>query len=301
MKQFKAFKADYGEILMEHEFKTVGIVGLGLIGGSAAKAIKKNTHCSLLAFDISQESMQSAYKAGIVSGDLNADTIPSCDLILIAITPEKIIEWVRSNAKYIQSNTILVDLCGVKRTVMDKLIPISEEFGFKYVGGHPMAGKEVAGFENSTSELFKNASMILAPLPSTQDTELKRLTAFFEQMGFSTVVISDKDEHDRIIAYTSQLAHITSSAYIKSPTARSYMGFSAGSYKDMTRVARLDPKMWTELCMDNADNLENELSLLISSLNEYLDALKKRNDEKLETLFEDGLKIKLSEKDEDVK
>ncbi len=286
---------------MEHEFKTVGIVGLGLIGGSAAKSIRKNTECNILAFDISDEAMTAAKEIGTINGELNADTIGTCDLILIAITPSMIIDWVSVNGKYIRSDAILVDLCGVKRIVMDTLIPIAAKHGFKYVGGHPMAGKEVAGFTNSTPDLFKNASMILAPLPNTQTADLERLKTFFLQMGFGTVVISDMDEHDRIIAYTSQLAHITSSAYIKSPTSRSYMGFSAGSYKDMTRVARLDPKMWTELCMDNADNLETELSELISNLNEYLDALKGRDRDKLHTLFEDGLRIKLGEKDEDVK
>lgn len=285
---------------MEHEFKTVGVVGLGLIGGSTAKAIKKNIDCNIFAFDISDEAMQAAKETGTINGELGVDTIGTCDLILIAITPEKIIDWVRNNAQYIRSDAILVDLCGVKRIVMDKLIPIAAEYGFKYVGGHPMAGKEVAGFANSTPDLFKNASMILAPLSDTPSDDVERLKAFFSQMGFGTVVISDMDEHDRIIAYTSQLAHITSSAYIKSPTSRSYMGFSAGSYKDMTRVARLDPKMWTELCMDNADNLEEELSTLIGNLNEYLDALLKRDEEKLHTLFEDGLRIKLGEKDEDV-
>ncbi len=286
---------------MEHKFKTVGVVGLGLIGGSTAKAIRKNIDCNILAFDINDEAMQAAKDTGTITGVLNADTIGTCDLILIAITPSMIIDWVCNNAQYIRSDAIFVDLCGVKRIVMDKLIPIATKYGFKYVGAHPMAGKEVAGFANSTPDLFKNASMILAPLPDTQEGDLERLKTFFLQMGFGTVVISNKDEHDRIIAYTSQLAHITSSAYIKSPTSRSYMGFSAGSYKDMTRVARLDPKMWTELCMDNADNLETELSKLISNLNEYLDALHTRDEKKLHTLFEDGLRIKLGEKDEDVK
>lgn len=286
---------------MEHEFKTVGIVGLGLIGGSTAKAIKKSTDCKLLAFDISDETMSSAYKSGVISGKLTPDTIPDCDLIFIAVTPQKIIDWVKENAEYISSDTILIDLCGVKRIVMDVLIPLSLEYGFKYIGGHPMAGKEVAGFENSTPDLFKNASMILAPLPETESRDLEALKAFFLQIGFGTVVVSNKDEHDKIIAYTSQLAHITSSAYIKSPTSRSYLGFSAGSYKDMTRVARLDPKMWSELCMDNADNLENELSQLISNLNEYLDALRKKDRERLRELFDGGLKIKLGEKDEAVK
>lgn len=286
---------------MEHEFKTVGVVGLGLIGGSTAKAIKENTDCRIFAFDISEEAMNSAYSSGVISGKLTPDTIPDCDLIFIAITPQKIIDWVKENAEYISSDTILIDLCGVKRIVMDVLIPISLEYGFKYIGGHPMAGKEVAGFSNSTPDLFKNASMILAPLPQTERCDLEALKTFFLQIGFGTVVVSDKNEHDKIIAYTSQLAHITSSAYIKSPTSRSYLGFSAGSYKDMTRVARLDPKMWSELCMDNADNLENELSQLISNLNEYLDALREKDREKLRELFDEGLKIKLGEKDEAIK
>ncbi|MBP5272364.1 MAG: prephenate dehydrogenase, partial [Clostridia bacterium] len=254
--------------------RTVGIVGLGLIGGSMAKAVKKHTIATVLGHDLDETAMALALEDGAIDAPLTRDNIASCDLLLIAVAPLSLVEWVRDHADLIPKTAILVDLCGVKRYIRDNLSPIAREKGFLYVGGHPMAGKEVSGFSNANMDLYRDASMILCPDETADEESINVLRAFFLALGFGEIVFSTPEEHDRIIAYTSQLAHAASSAYIKSPTARQRMGFTAGSYKDMTRVARLDPEMWTQLFIANRDHMIDELQELVDNLSGYLDALK---------------------------
>jgi prephenate dehydrogenase len=195
---------------------------------------------------------------------------------------------VKTHAELLSKTTVVVDLCGVKRVVCRELAPLAAKYGFSYIGGHPMAGKERGGFVNSADDLFVGASMILTPDERTDILMLETLKAFFLDLGFAGLTFTDPDEHDRIIAYTSQLAHITSSAYVKSPEAQRRRGFSAGSFKDMTRVARLDEAMWTELLLDNADYLTLELDILIKNLSDYLAALQAGDAEALRSLLREG-------------
>ena len=266
----------------------VGIVGLGLIGGSMAKSIKHRTSHTVWGIDLDQETMMLARMCGAIDGSLTDENLAQCDLILIGIRPGAAIKWVAQNADKIPASAILVDLCGVKRTVVEAITPIAEQHGFAYIGGHPMAGKERSGFTSASDSLYVGASMILTPDKRTDMQLLETLKHFFLDIGFATLTFSDPEEHDRIIAFTSQLAHITSSAYVKSPEAQRRRGFSAGSFKDMTRVARLDEDMWTELFLDDADYLTRELDILVQNLTEYLDALKARDAEKLRALLKDG-------------
>ena len=266
----------------------VGIVGLGLIGGSMAKSIKARTSHTVWGQDLDRETMTMARMCGAIDAPLTDDNLSQCGLILLAIRPGAAIEWTRRHADHIAKSAILVDLCGVKRVVVDALAPIAEQHGFAYIGGHPMAGKERGGFTSSTEDLFVGASMILTPDRRTDMLLLETLKAFFLDIGFSNLTFSDPEEHDRIIAFTSQLAHIVSSAYVKSPEAQRRRGFSAGSFQDMTRVARLDEDMWTELFLDDADYLTKELDILIGNLQEYADALKTGDSQRLHDLLKDG-------------
>ena len=188
----------------------------------------------------------------------------------------------------------MVDLCGVKRTVVSAITPIARERGFAYIGGHPMAGRERGGFTASSEDLYVGASMILTPDQRTDMQLLETLKAFFLDLGFAGLTFSDPEEHDRIIAFTSQLAHIVSSAYVKSPEAQRRRGFSAGSFQDMTRVARLDEDMWTELFLDDADYLTTELDELIVHLREYADAIRAHDAQALRALLRDGREKKAS-------
>ena len=266
----------------------IGIIGLGLIGGSLAKSIKAQTAHSVFGIDLNNETMTLARLCGAIDGALDRETVGRCDLLLLAISPQAAVDWVKDNAAEISKNATVIDMCGVKRIVCKELAAIAEENGFGFIGGHPMAGKERGGFVNSSDDLFVGASMILTPDENTDIAVLEQLKALFTDLGFSNITFTTPEEHDSIIAYTSQLAHITSSAYVKSPTAQMRRGFSAGSFKDMTRVARLDEVMWTELFLDNADHLTVELEGLIGHLNEYLAALKSGDADTLRAHLNDG-------------
>ena len=266
----------------------VGIVGLGLIGGSMAKSIKTRTAHTVYGVDLDHETMTMARMCGAIDAPLTEENLPQCDLVLVAIRPGAAVAWVERNAVHISKHAILVDLCGVKRTVVAVITPIAEANGFAYIGGHPMAGRERGGFTAASDDLYVGASMILTPDKRTDMQLLETLKSFFLDIGFANLTFSTPSEHDRIIAFTSQLAHITSSAYVKSPEAQKRRGFSAGSFQDMTRVARLDEDMWTELFLDDADYLTGELEVLIQHLTEYLDALKAGDADTLRTLLREG-------------
>ena len=245
-----------------------------------AKSIKARTAHTVWGVDLDSETMSLARMCGAIDAPLTDDNLPQCDLILIAIRPGAAIEWTRRHAELIAKSAALVDLCGVKRVVVEALAP--------------MAGKERGGFTSATDSLYVGASMILTPDKRTDMQLLEMLKAFFLDIGFASLTFSTPDEHDRIIAFTSQLAHIVSSAYVKSPEAQRRRGFSAGSFQDMTRVARLDENMWTELFLDDADYLTTELDEIIRHLAEYQDALKARDAQKLHDLLKDGREKKAS-------
>ena len=266
----------------------IGIVGLGLIGGSMAKSIKKRTGHSVYGADLDRETMDLARMCGAIDKVLTKEDLPQCHILLLAVRPGAAVEWVREHAGEISRETILVDLCGVKRVVVKEIAPIARKQGFAYVGGHPMAGRERGGFVSSLEDLYVGASMILTPNQETDPAVLEKLKAFFLDVGFAGITLSNPEEHDRIIAFTSQLAHIVSSSYVKSPEAQRRRGFSAGSFQDMTRVARLDEDMWTELFLDDADYLTAELDELIRHLNEYAQVLKAGDREGLRALLKDG-------------
>lgn len=266
----------------------IGIVGLGLIGGSMAKSTKARTAHSVWGLDTDKETMLLARMCGAIDGALDEEKLAQCDLVLLALRPQAAESWVREQAMHIPHQAIVIDMCGVKRSVYQRLAPLAAQYGFSYIGGHPMAGKERGGFVNSSNDLFVGADMILTPDEYTDMQMLEKLKAFFSDIGFATLTFSTPEEHDRIIAYTSQLAHIASSAYIKSPEAQRRRGFSAGSFRDMTRVALLDEDMWTELFMDNRDFLSEQLDLLIANLEQYREALYSNNAEQLRQLLKDG-------------
>lgn len=258
-----------------------------------AKSIKYRTEHSVLGIDISKETMALAAMSGAIDGTLTDDKLAECDIVMIAIAPEALLKWAGEHAAQLRGVT-LVDLCGVKRGICAELAKLAEENGFSYIGGHPMAGKEVSGFTHATSDLYHGADMILTPDKDSDILMLDMLKSFFLSLGFAHITFSSPEEHDRIIAYTSQLAHIASSAYIKSPTAQRHMGFSAGSYKDMTRVARLDENLWTELFMANSDFLCEELKELIGHLGEYLAAIESGDREAVRELLKRGRELKQS-------
>ena len=269
----------------------VGIVGLGLIGGSFAKAYKSAGN-TVFAFDADTTILEFAKLAGAVDGILDDGNIGECDLLLIAVYPRAAIKYINSKAALISKKTVVIDCCGTKREVCAAGFAAAEEYGFTFIGGHPMAGTQFSGFKNSTASMFNKASMILVP-PHFDDMALMdRIKELLAPANFGQITVSTADKHDEMIAFTSQMAHVVSNAYIKSPTAEAHKGFSAGSYKDLTRVAYLNESMWSELFIENKDFLIKELDFFINSVKEYRDALEKGDEQKLTTLLADGKRCK---------
>lgn len=269
----------------------VGIVGLGLIGGSFAKAYSLAGE-NVFAFDVDASTCALAKITEAVKGDLDEKTIPDCDLILLCVYPQAAIDYMKNNAKIFSKQTVVIDCCGIKREVVAAGEQISKEYGFTFVGGHPMAGTQYSGFKYAKADLFVGAPMVIVPPKFDDINLLDKIKKLLVPAGFGSISVTTAQKHDEMIAFTSQLAHIVSSAYIKSPTAKLHKGFSAGSYKDMTRVAWLNPSMWTELFLDNSDYLVNELDALIANLNDYKQAIEQKDSEKLYQLLLEGKKQK---------
>lgn len=263
----------------------IAIIGLGLIGGSLAKAFKKFTDCVIMGYDSDENVLNNAIKSGAIDKVFDFE---ECDIIISALYPSATVNYIRENAHRIGKDTIVTDCGGVKEEVCDRLYPIAKEYGFTFIGMHPMAGIEKFGFSHSFAELFCGASLVITPFHDTPKAKLDLLSKTFLKLGFGGIKISTPKAHDKVIAYTSQLAHVLSASYIKSPRAVEHHGFSAGSFKDMTRVARLNETMWTELFLENADNLTEEIDRLIDNLKDFSDAIKTRDREILFALLKDG-------------
>lgn len=269
----------------------VGILGLGLIGGSLARAYSKAGH-SVYVQELNEDMLTFAQLAGAVHGILSREIIPQCDLILLAIYPAGSAAWLEENAPLISRDALVLDCCGTKREICERCFPLAAQFGFTFVGGHPMAGSHFSGFKYSRSNLFQGAPMVLVP-PRFDDMQL--LDQVKEMLGpcrFGSFSVTTAEQHDQMIAFTSQMPHIVSNAYIKSPTARNHKGFSAGSYKDLTRVAWLNPQMWAELFLDNQDNVLQELDFYIDSLKQYREAVAAKDMDTLIMLLEEGKRRK---------
>jgi prephenate dehydrogenase len=272
----------------------IGIVGLGLIGGSIAKAIKQNTEYTVYGIDIQESVVYKAKLLEAIDGPLTADALAICDIVILALYPKDTIGYLREHGGQLKEKALVIDTCGVKEAILVEALPIAEEYGFQFIGAHPMAGIEFSGFEYSQKLLFKNASMILTPPTGTSIEVVDMVKRFWLNLGFTNVEITSPKKHDELIAFTSQLAHVVSSAYVKSPSALEHKGFSAGSYKDMTRVAKLNADMWTELFLLNSDHLVEEIDGLIERLGYYRDAIADGDEKSLRALLKAGTERKIA-------
>lgn len=271
---------------------TVGIIGLGLIGGSLAKAFCRSRDVTVLGWDTNRSIVEFAQIAEAIEAPLTEENLSTVDLLLLATYPEAVVEHMQRLAPKLSKHTMVIDCAGTKEKVCAACFPLAEQYGFRFLGGHPMAGTHNSGFKYSREDLFDGAPMVLVP-PNFYDIRLldeaKKLLA---PVGFGRVSITTAADHDKRIAFTSQLAHVVSNAYVKSPSAREHSGFSAGSYKDLTRVAWLNPDMWAELFLENKENLLFELRTIIENLTAYQTAMEQEDFETLRQLLEDGRRIK---------
>lgn len=279
---------------------TVGILGLGLIGGSFARAYAR-AGWRVLAYDVSDDVMDVA-RVETVSGVLEAETAATCDLIVLAAYPGACRDWLVARADDLGPHPVVIDTAGVKQRVCDAAFPLARDHGFSFCGSHPMAGTQFSGFAHARADLFRGAPMVLVPPEDLTDSErldlLDRVHGLLAPCGFGSFSVTTPAEHDRVIAFTSQLCHVVSNAYVKSPTAQVHAGFSAGSYKDLTRVAHLNPGMWAELMMDDAGPLGYELDQIIGALTAYREALAAGDRDRLRELLAEGDRIKRALDDE---
>ena len=266
----------------------IGVVGLGLIGGSIIKSAKKNTNFMVYGYDINSDVVKNARESNFIDGELTDVNLSVCDYVFISLYPKAVVDFVKTNASKFKASAVVIDCAGVKRSVCSECFKIAEANDFSFIGGHPMAGTQFSGFENSKDTMFYNAPFVLTPKENEDILILANAIDVIMQLGFGRVSVMTPEKHDKLIAFTSQLAHVVSNAFVKSPSAPERKGISAGSYKDLTRVAYLNEKMWTELFIDNKDNLIFELDNIISELQKYSEAMKNNDAETLCELLKEG-------------
>ena len=267
---------------------TIGIVGLGLIGGSLAKAYKRVGGVTVLGYDNDPSVMAFAVLAEAIDGELTDDSLGSCDCILLATYPQGVIDWVGDKAVLIPKGGMVIDCSGTKRRICEALFPVAQKHGFVFVGGHPMSGTQNSGFKYSREDMFDGAPMVVVP-PSFEDIRLfDHIKEILGPVGFGRFSITTAEEHDEVIAFSSQMPHVLSNAFIKSPTAVRHAGYSAGSYQDMTRVAWLNPDMWAELFLENRDVLLGEVDVFMEELGRYRAAIEAADAKMLRKLLDDG-------------
>lgn len=278
----------------------VGVVGLGLIGGSIARAMARGGH-EVYAFDLNAD-IETFAAIETTAGTLTDELVPTCELIVLACYPKACVDWLREHADLVSLDAIVIDTGGVKRSICEPCFEIAREAGITFVGCHPMAGTQFSGYAHSRANMFEGAPMVVCPAPEVRGVEclalVDRLEGLLSPCGFDKFTVTTPERHDEVIAYTSQLAHVVSNAYVKSPTLALRQGFAAGSYRDLTRVARLNPTMWCELFLDDADNLAREISTLIDALEQYKGALEDRDAERLTELLAEGDRIKRADEGE---
>lgn len=271
----------------------VGVVGLGLIGGSFARALHRGG-TEVLAWNRTRSIYELA-RVETVDGELEGDAVGTCELIVLTTYPAHSVAWLEEHAHLVSPDAVVIDACGVKRGLCERCLAVAAGHGFTFVGAHPMAGTQYSGFAHARADLFEGAPLVLCPPPGDPVENLAlldRVAGLLGPCGFGSVTVATPEEHDDEIAHTSQLAHVVSNAYVKSPRAQRRRGFSAGSWRDLTRVAALNAPMWCELFLENADNLIDEIDLLTAHLTEYRDALAAGDAEALCALLEEGNRAK---------
>lgn len=272
----------------------IGVIGLGLMGGSFARALVKKELATVYAYDINNSALSKGEVMNAYNEVLTCENASLLDVLIISVYPDAFEEVAEKFLPYLKDGAIICDFCGIKRKIVNKMQEYSKKYpNLVFIGGHPMAGREFSGIERSMVNLFDKASMILVPV-NADIFILQKFKQLFLDVGFGEVVITDSENHDKMIAYTSQLCHVVSNAFIKNQTAKEHFGYSAGSYKDLTRVARLNAKMWTSLMMSNCDKLETELDELILNLQKYQVALKNKDSSSLEKLLQEGNDLKIA-------
>ncbi len=267
---------------------TVVIAGIGLMGGSLALALQEATPVKVVGMDRNPDVLMQALKRHAIDEVCTAGNLAAADMVVLALPPRACVDVLKELAPQLKKGTIVTDLCGVKRFIMQECVPICEEYGLHFIGAHPMAGKEKNGFTQADAALFDGASFIITPHDSTPDYVMDAMHALAKAIGCTRLTVTTPEEHDRMIAFTSQLPHVLAGCYVQSPCSARHEGFSAGSYRDVSRVATVDETLWSELFSENSDLLENEIEHLITRLEEFRKAVEEKNEEHIKRMIKEG-------------
>lgn len=266
------------------------IVGLGLIGGSIAKALRKSGNHEILAIDLNGKSLEAAVEQNAIDREAEFSDIKDADIIYLCVYPEAATNFVREHINDFKQDCIVTDTCGIKREICNDMAEIKKENDFTFVAGHPMAGKEKSGFSASDSAIFNGASYII--IEDENKVAVNKVADLAREMGFAEIVMTTAQKHDQIISFTSQLPHVLACAYVLSPRSREHKGFSAGSYRDVSRVANINAELWTSLFLDNADDLVDEIDILIKNLETMKNHIQNDEADKLEKILDEASQIK---------
>lgn len=256
------------------------ISGLGIIGGSYAKAIKKYTDHTVIGINRSEKPLKMALECGAIDKIGTKEDLKTADMLILGTFPMAAVEFIEKNGDYINNGCIVTDTCGIKGKICPEMVRLSEKYGFTFVGTHPMAGKETNGFESADADLFVNASCIIVPCKA-DNTAVTFVSDFVRAIGFTQTPVVTPQVHDRMIAFTSQVPHVMACAYVLSPVCKNHKGFSAGSYRDVSRVAKINAKLWTELFLENKEPLTAELDTLIDNLTQIRNSIANNDDQGL--------------------
>lgn len=276
------------------EIEKIVIVGLGLIGGSIAKALQLTNQYEILGMDTKEEALLDACSCGAIDGKAGVEELKEADLVYLCVYPHAALEFVKSYGALLKSGCILTDTCGIKGELCAGMEQLKVNGSYIFVAGHPMAGKEQSGFSASEASIFTGASYLIAPC-GAPDFAVETVSALAEQMGFGRIVLTTPEQHDRVIAFTSQVPHVLACSYVMSPRCKEHKGFSAGSYRDVSRVANINADLWTGLFLDNRSALLDELDELQKNLSLFRSAVAEGDSEQLHNLLETAAQIKRTE------
>ena len=269
----------------------IAVVGLGIIGGSFAKAIKKYTNHYVIGLNRTKETLNRAFAEGAVDEAGDKESLKKADLVILCLYPAAAVEFTQKYGEYFKKGAVVTDSSGIKSEICPKMTALSREYGFVFVGSHPMAGKEKNGYAVSDADLYNGASYIITPCEA-DDRAVELVSELALKIGFGQIKITTPREHDRMIAFTSQLPHVLACAYVSSPCCPNHKGFSAGSYRDVSRVANINSELWSELFLENRESLIRELDILTENITKIRNAVYDNDRERLKELLEKGHKVK---------
>ena len=262
------------------------IVGLGLLGGSIALGLKKWNH-TVYAIDIDEKAIEYALENHIIDeGSTTCDSIllSKADVIISGLYPTMIIDWIKDNQKYFKENALITDVTGVKGAIVYKIQEILRE-DLEFIGAHPMAGKEVSGVYYANPSIFLPANLILTPTDRNSKEAIEFMYELGKELRFNNICELTVEKHDQMIGYLSQLTHVIAVSLMNANDSTHLKEYTGDSFRDLTRIAKINENLWTELFLLNKENLVLEIEQFVNEINDFKDALVNEDIDKMKQKF----------------